>query len=213
MGELLHIGTASSLQLGMEAGAFAVSSIIIGTLGAVTLAAHQIALSLASFTFMVSMGLAQAGSIRVSNAYGREDWPLIRVIGKSTIFTALGYGIFCAIIFSVLRNVLPQFFNNDVEVVKLAGLLLLFAAVFQISDSTQAISAGLLRGIKDVKAPTIFITIAYWVIGIPVGYLFAFHFDLGAPGIWLGLITGLTFASGFLILRFRKMARKSNLIP
>jgi MATE family multidrug resistance protein len=210
MGELLHIGTASSLQLGMEAGAFAVSSIIIGTLGAVTQAAHQIALSLASFTFMVSMGLAQAGSIRVSNAFGREDWPLIRIIGKSTIITALGYGIFCAIIFSLLRNVLPQFFNNDTEVIKLAGWLLLFAAVFQISDSTQAISAGLLRGIKDVKAPTIFITIAYWVIGIPVGYLFAFHFKLGASGIWLGLITGLTFASGFLILRFRKMARKKQ---
>lgn len=209
-GELLHIGIASSLQLGMEAGAFAVSSIIIGTLGAVTQAAHQIALSLASFTFMVSMGLAQAGSIRVSNSYGREDWKLIRIIGKSTIYTALIYGTFCAIIFSVLRHILPQMFNDDVQVIELAALLLLFAAVFQISDSTQAITAGLLRGIKDVKAPTIFIVIAYWVIGIPVGYLLAFHFDLGASGIWLGLITGLTFASAFLILRFRKMVRAKD---
>lgn len=209
-GELLHIGVASSLQLGMEAGAFAVSGIIIGTLGAIPQAAHQIALSLASFTFMASMGLAQAGSIRVSNAYGRGDWKLIGVIGKSTILTAVFYGIFCAISFAVFRHQLPQFFNDNATVVELAAWLLLFAAVFQISDSTQAISAGLLRGIKDVKVPTILITVAYWAIGIPLGCLLAFYFDMGASGIWLGLIAGLTFASGFLITRFLKMVKKHD---
>ncbi|RZS75404.1 MATE family efflux transporter [Pseudobacter ginsenosidimutans] len=210
MGELLHIGTASSLQLGMEAGAFAVSGIIIGTLGAVAQAAHQIALSLAAFTFMVSMGLAQAGSIRVSNSFGRKDWGLINLIGKSTMITALIYGVLCAIIFASFRFLLPQLFNDNTEVIALAATLLLFAAVFQISDATQAISAGLLRGIKDVKTPTLLIAVAYWVIGIPVGWFFAFQLDLGASGMWLGLITGLTFAAGFLAFRFLKMVKKEN---
>jgi len=210
LGELLHIGVPSSLQIGMEAGAFAVSGIIIGTIGAVAQAAHQIALSSASFTFMVSMGLAQAGSIRVSNAMGQANWPKIAVIGKSTMITALIYGTFCAIGFAVFRYQLPKAFNDNVQVLDLAAYLLLFAAVFQISDSTQAISAGLLRGIKDVKAPTILIAIAYWVIGLPTGYILAFHFDMGAPGIWLGLIIGLTLASVFLINRFLKMSRKNN---
>ena len=205
--DLLHIGIPSSLQIGMEAGAFAVSGIIIGTLGAVSQAAHQIALSCASFTFMVSMGLAQAGSIRVSNAYGRQEWNKISLIGKSTLLTALGYGIFCAVLFVLFKNLLPEAFNENRMVVDLAATLLLFAAVFQISDATQAIGAGLLRGIKDVKVPTLLVTIAYWVIGIPSGILFAFHFHMGARGIWLGLIIGLTVASVLLMIRFLKMSK------
>lgn len=200
--ELLHIGIPSSLQIGMEAGAFAVSGIIIGTISAVAQAAHQIALSCASFTFMVSMGLAQAGSIRVSNAYGRKAWEKIAVIGKSTLLTALAYGIFCALSFALFRKQLPILFNKNEAVIEMAGLLLLFAAVFQISDSTQAIGAGLLRGVKDVRTPTILIGIAYWVIGLPLGYLLAFQFKLYASGIWLGLILGLLFASLFLVRRF-----------
>lgn len=210
MRELLHIGIPSSLQMGMEAGAFAVSGIIIGTLGAISQASHQIALSCASFTFMVSMGLAQAGSIRVSNAYGGDNFSLISKIGRSTLITALCYGIFCAIIFSVFRFQLPQLFNKNAEVLQLASALLLFAAVFQISDSTQAIGAGLLRGIKDVKVPTILVAVSYWVVGLPVGYLLAFHFKLGAQGMWLGLIAGLTLASVFLILRFLKISKKNE---
>jgi MATE family multidrug resistance protein len=212
LADLLRIGIPSSLQIGMEAAAFAVSGIIIGTISAVAQAAHQIALSCASFTFMVSMGLAQAGSIRVSNAFGRRDWSKISLIGKSTLLTALGYGIFCAIGFIVLRNKLPAAFNNNADVLELAGLLLLFAAVFQISDSTQAIGAGLLRGIKDVKVPTLLIAIAYWVVGLPAGYALAFGLNMGAAGMWLGIIIGLTLASIFLIIRFLRMSAK-NVTP
>jgi MATE family multidrug resistance protein len=208
--ELLRIGIPSALQIGMEAGAFAVSGIIIGTISSIAQAAHQIALGCASFTFMVSMGLAQAGSIRVSNAYGRNDWLRISIIGKSTLLTALAYGIFCAIGFALLRNVLPGAFNNNAEVFAMASTLLLFAAIFQISDATQAIGAGLLRGIKDVNTPTVLIAIAYWVVGLPSGYILAFHFGMGASGMWLGFITGLTLASVFLISRFLKMAGKSG---
>lgn len=208
--ELLYIGVPSSLQIGMEAGAFAVSGIIIGTIGAVAQAAHQIALSCASFTFMVSMGLAQAGSIRVSNAFGRNDWPKISVIGKSTLIVALLYGCFCAICFAVFRNHLPKIFNDNISVLQMAGMLIIFAALFQISDSTQAIGAGLLRGIKDVKYPTVMIAVAYWVVGLPAGYILAFVFNMGASGIWLGLIIGLTLASLFLLNRFLKMSKRNN---
>ena len=209
--ELLGIGVPSSLQIGMEAGAFAVTGIIIGTIGAVAQAAHQIALSCASFTFMVSMGLSQAGSIRTSNAFGRGDWQKISLIGKSTVFSAMLYGLFCAVLFVVLRHQLPEVFTKSEEVQVMAGLLLLMAGIFQISDSTQAIGAGLLRGIKDVKIPTVLIGIAYWVIGIPSGYVFAHRFHMGAAGMWLGLILGLTFASLFLQVRFfRKAARQAK---
>ncbi|HXR82980.1 MAG TPA: MATE family efflux transporter [Hanamia sp.] len=210
--ELLHIGIPSSFQITMEAGAFAISGILIGTIGAVEQAAHQIALSMASLTFMVSMGLSQAGSIRVSNAFGRNDRFAIREIGKSTTIMALIYGSFCAIIFILFRHQLPFIFNSDKDVVLMAGYLLLFAALFQISDSTQAVSAGLLRGIKDVKVPTVFVLIAYWAIGIPVGCLLAFYFKMGAAGIWTGFIAGLTFSAIFLSFRFKKMSEKNSIL-
>ena len=110
----------------------------------------------------------------------------------------------------MFRWQLPEVFNENPEVIKLTALLLLFAAVFQISDATQATGAGLLRGIKDVKIPTVLVTVAYWVIGIPVGWLFAFHFKMGAAGMWLGLILGLTLASVFLGARFLRMVRQHH---
>src|SRR5690606_26123386 len=127
--------------------------------------------SCASLTFMVSLGLSQAASIRVSNAFGAQNFPKIKLIGKSTLVTALCYGTLCAILFTVFRHQLPGFFNDDPRVIEMASYLLIFAAIFQISDSTPAVGAGILRGLKDVKVPTLFIGIAYWVIGLPVGYL------------------------------------------
>ena len=124
---------------------------------------------------------------------------------------ALIYGCFCAISFILFRHQLPKIFNDNPLVLQTAGLLLLFAAIFQISDSTQAVGSGLLRGIKDVKVPTLLVAIAYWIIGIPAGYILAFHFKLGAAGIWMGLITGLTFASVLLITRFIKMTKKHTI--
>ena len=208
--ELLHIGVPASAQAAMESGAFAVSSIIIGTLGAVQLAAHQIALNCASFAFMVSWGLAQGGSIRVSNAWGRNNWKDISIIGKSTLLSGVGYGIAGLLFFVIFRNVLPLIFNNDPDVMALAAVLMLYAAIFQISDATQAIAVGLLRGIKDVKVPTMYIALAYWVIGIPVGCLMAFTFKMGAAGIWIGFVSGLTFSSLFLNKRFFKMLQRKE---
>ena len=207
---LLKIGIPSSLQIGTEAGAFAITGIIIGTMGAVSQAAHQIALSCAALTFMVSMGLSQAGSIRTSNAFGSTNWKKISLIGKSALLTGIIYGVICAIMFIMLRNILPKFFNDNIEVITLASYLLLLAGIFQISDATQVIGAGLLRGIKDVKIATYLVAISYWVIGLPSGYLFAFTFKMGAAGMWLGFIVGLTMAGVFLSFRFLRMVKKHN---
>ena len=208
--ELLNIGVPASAQAAMESGAFAVSSIIIGTLGAVQLAAHQIALNCASFAFMVSWGLAQGGSIRVSNAWGRNNWKDISIIGKSTLLSGVAYGIIGLLFFVLFRNLLPLIFNNDPDVMALAAVLMLYAAIFQISDATQVIAVGLLRGIKDVKVPTMYIALAYWVIGIPVGCLMAFTFKMGAAGIWIGFVSGLTFSSLLLNKRFFKLLQQKE---
>jgi MATE family multidrug resistance protein len=211
MRELLHIGIPSSLQVAMESGAFAVSGILIGTLGAVQLAAHQIALSCASVAFMISWGLAQGGSIRISNAWGRNNWEDIALIGRSTFLSGVWYGILGVVFFVLTRYLLPRAFNDDPTVIALASVLMLYAALFQISDATQAIGVGLLRGIKDVKMPTVLIAIAYWVVGIPVGCLMAFVFKMGAAGMWIGFVSGLTFSSIFLNRRFSKIIRERSL--
>lgn len=208
--DLLYIGIPSSLQVGMESGAFAVSAILVGTIGAREQAAHQIAMTMAAMTFMISIGLSQAGSIRVSNSFGRNDWPLLRLIGRTTLTTAIIYGTFCAIAFAVFRTYIPYMFTDDIEVINIAVILLLFAAIFQISDSIQAISSGLLRGIKDVRIPTVYIAVAYWLIGLPVGSLLAFHFEMDAVGIWIGFIVGLTISALLLSLRFRKMTKNRS---
>lgn len=200
--ELLYIGIPSSAQYGMEAGAFSVSGIMIGWLGATAQAAHQIALNLATATFMAALGLSLAGSIRVANAFGRNDRRQIRNIGLSTIVGGLVYGSICGLLFILLRNYLPFGFTKNNEVAAIASTLLIFGALFQVSDATQAIGVGLLRGRKDVKLPTLFVAIAYWVIGIPVGYYLSFKANMGAPGIWLGFVAGLTVSSILLNYRF-----------
>jgi len=202
--DLLAIGVPSGMQYAMEAGAFAVSGIMVGWLGATAQAAHQIALNIASFSFMAALGLSLGGSIRVSHAFGRNDPMQMRKIGISTIYGGIGYGIFCVLYFVLFRNQLPLLFTKEPAVITMAASLLFLAALFQISDSTQTIGVGLLRGIRDVKVPTVLVTVAYWVIGIPIGYWLAFHRNMGASGIWLGLVLGLTASSILCNYRFLK---------
>jgi MATE family multidrug resistance protein len=205
--ELLQIGIPSSMQLGMETGAFSVSGIMIGWLGPTAQAAHQVALNLASATFMAALGLALGGSIRVANAYGKGDRFQLRMIGKSTMAGGLIYGSICAISFILLRNALPFLFTSNIQVTTMASTLLMFAALFQVSDASQAIGVGLLRGIKEVKLPTAFVGIAYWIIGIPTGYYLAFKMNMGASGIWTGFVAGLTVSALLLNARFLNKTR------
>lgn len=203
--ELLHIGLPSSLQALLEIGAFAVSGIIVGTFGSVNQAAHQIALQAASFTFMVSMGLAQGCAIRIGNAYGQRDWDKINAIGKSTFYAGLLYGCLCAVAFMVFRYQIPHIFNDDTQVVQVAANLMFLAGIFQISDATQAIAVGTLRGMKDVTAPTYYMAFSYWAVGIPLGMLLAYVFHWNVYGIWTGFVAGLTLTSILLNRRIRKL--------
>lgn len=205
LAQIFKLGVPTSMQYAMESWAFSVSGIMMGWLGAKALAAHQIALGIASFTFMGAMGVSAAGSIKVGVAKGQNNFSLMRTYGKATFQLSVAYGLICGIIFVIFRNYIPYLFNREVEVVSLAATLLVYAALFQLSDSTQATGVGLCRGLQDVLVPTIFVFMAYWIIGIPVGYLSAFTWGLGPPGIWLGLFLGLS-SSAFLLNRrfFRK---------
>ena len=206
--EMLGIGVPSSLQYCMEAGAFSISGIMVGWLGAIPQAAHQIALNCASATFMVALGFSMAGSIRVSDAYGKCQMKELSAIGKSTAFTGLVYGVGAAVFMITLGNYLPYIFTHDKRVIPVASLLLIYAAIFQVSDATQAIGVGLCRGIKDVIRPTVYVAIAYWVIGIPIGYLLAFHYHQGVVGIWIGFVVGLSFSAVLLNYRFYKKLKQ-----
>ncbi len=203
--DVLRIGIPSSLQSGMESSSFAISGIMAGWLGYVQQAAHQIALSIAAITFMVSMGISAAGSIRVAFAYGRKEWKKARDIGTSTLWMAVGYGLFCALIFIGFRQKLPLLFNDEAAVLGYAANLLVLAAAFQISDSVQAVGVGLLRGLQDVKVPTVLVAIAYWGLGIPFGYLLSFTFGMEIQGIWLGFLIGLSFSAILLTYRFLRI--------
>ncbi|MCB0568691.1 MAG: MATE family efflux transporter [Phaeodactylibacter sp.] len=213
--DIVRIGIPSALQYGMEAGSFAVSGIMAGWLGYTQQAAHQIALGLASVTFMVSLGISVAGSIRVAYAHGKRDWAGARSIGKTTLVMAVAYGLFCALLFIVGRHHLPLLFNDEAEVLSFSAMLLLLAAVFQISDSVQAVGVGLLRGIQDVRIPTVFVGVAYWAIGIPTGYWLAFHAGMEISGIWTGFIAGLSASALLLTVRFLRLSKaaKNRMAP
>jgi|SRR5690625_128634 len=208
--QLLHIGIPSSMQYAMESGAFAVSGIMIGWFGATQLAAHQIAISIAGLTFMVSMGLSSAGSILVGNSLGRRDLAGARAIGKRTLLIGLIYGILCATTYILTNQHIPYLFNDEPAVIEYASILLVFAGIFQISDSIQAIDVGLLRGLYDVKIPMLFVVLAYWVIGLPFGYYLAFYTPLEAKGIWIGLVTGLSIVAVSLTLRFFSVSKNES---
>lgn len=208
--DIFRIGIPSSLQYGMESAAFAISGIMAGWLGYIQQASHQIAIGLASLTFMVSLGISAAGSIRVAYAYGRRNWLQARHIGLTTITMAATYGLFCALLFTMGRHQLPLLFNDEAPVLEYTALLLLLAAVFQISDSVQAVGVGLLRGLQDVRVPTVLVALAYWAIGIPVGYALAFPVGWEVAGLWTGFIVGLTASATLLSVRFLRLTGREK---
>jgi multidrug resistance protein, MATE family len=211
--DVIRLGIPAAMQYGMEAGAFAVSGIMVGWLGYQQQAAHQIALNIAAMTFMVSLGISATGSIRVGYAYGKKDFGKVLEIGKTILWLSAAYGVLCAVFYILFRFQLPLFFNKEPEVVAYATVLLFLAGVFQISDSVQAVAVGLLRGIQDVKIPTILVAIAYWIIGIPLGYYLAFNVNMEVNGLWIGLVVGLSMSAIFLTKRFLNLSLKNRTLP
>ncbi|CAA9212100.1 MAG: hypothetical protein AVDCRST_MAG56-337 [uncultured Cytophagales bacterium] len=208
--EFLALGIPISLQLGIEIAAFTVSAILIGRLGPVPQAAHQIAFGCATFTLMVSLGLAQGGSIRISNAWGREDWVKVNQIAKSTLAIAALYCLAAGIVFYAFHAQIPLLFNDDPAVVAAASSLMIVGVFFQASNALQVVASSMLRGIKEVKLPTLFTLAAYWLIGIPAGYCLAFYAGLGIKGIWLGFTSGLVLSALALARRFFRITAKAR---
>jgi len=206
--KILNIGIPTGFQHFFEVGAFAFSAVMIGWLGSKPLAAHQIALSMASITFMIILGISAAGTIRVGNALGRKNIPEVRQAAFAAILLAAGIMACFAASFILFRNFFPTLYIGDAEVISIAASLLIIAAFFQVSDGVQAVGLGVLRGITDVKIPMLISLIAYWIIGFPVGYYLGFIRNLGALGVWIGLSLGLTIAAIFFTLRFHLKTKK-----
>lgn len=202
MKKLLSIGIPGGFQYFFEVSAFAASSIMIGWIGATELAAHQIALSLSSVSFMVAMGISAAGTIRVGNALGKNDVHGVRLAGFSAVFLCTMFMASAGLFFILFRNVLPGFYIADKNVIDIAAVLLVIVSFFQLSDGTQAVGLGILRGITDMKVPTYITLAAYWLLGLPSGYILAFKLNMGVRGVWYGLFISLTISAFLTMLRF-----------
>jgi len=212
MRRLLAIGIPTSFQYFFEVSAFAASSIMIGWMGTVELAAHQIALNLASISFMVAMGISSAATIRVSIAMGKKDIHGTRIAGFSATVLCAGFMTTAGLIFILFRFFLPTLYISDNQVIEISATLLVIVAFFQISDGTQAVGLGILRGITDMKIPTVITLGAYWIIGLPSGYLLAFKLNMGIYGVWYGLLISLSASAIFMMLRFNLKTKKEKLI-
>lgn len=206
--KILYVGLPSGFQYFFEVAAFAFSGIMCGWLGEKELAAHQIALNLASVSYMMILGIAAAGNIRVGNSYGMQNKERTRAAGFSAVILASSFMVISAFLFITLNNVLPHLYISDQEVIKMASVLLLIAALFQLFDGIQAVGTGILRGIVDVKVPMLLILASYWLVGVPSGYIFAFVFDYGLLGIWYGFVIGLALTATGLLLRFHLKSNK-----
>lgn len=206
--KILSIGVPSGVQYFFEVGAFAGAAVIIGWVGASDLAAHQIALSLATISFMFALGFSSAGSIRVGYAVGKNNIHDVRLSGLSaTLLAALTMGFF-GILFILFKTQLAQLYIDDPKVISIAASLLIIAAFFQIFDGTQAVGVGILRGLADVKIPTMITFIAYWLIALPIGYYIGIVRNHGAWGMWIGLMLGLCISAILLLSRFIFMTKK-----
>jgi MATE family multidrug resistance protein len=204
LGELVRLGLPIGMMLFAEVSLFSAVALLMASFGAVTAAAHQIAVSVASFSFMFPMGLATGISVVVGQAAGAGKRSLACRAGLIGVALALAFEVAAAILIWLLREPLAHLFTNNAAVIALAGELLILAAAFQISDGLQVASAGALRGLKDVRVPMFITVVAYWGTGLPLAWAFGFKLGIGPVGVWIGLIAGLTAAGLLLFLRFAR---------
>ena len=206
--EIFRVGLPSGFQYFFEIAAFSASGIIIGWIGKNEQASHHIALNIASVTYMIATGISAAGSILVGDALGRKNKTDIIRSGKASLILGALFMGSCAIILFSFSKIIVGFYIQDIDVAGMAVYLIVIAAVFQLSDGIQCVSLGILRGIEDTKIPTLITIVAYWIIGIPVGYVLAFHYGMSLYGIWIGLLIGLTFSATMLSWRFIRLSKK-----
>ncbi len=200
--KLIRIGVPSGFQYFLEVACFTFATIMVGWIGSKQQAAHQIALNIASLTYMIMLGISSAGTIRVGYALGKKDVRQIRLSGFTAIGMAATLMLIFATIIIIMKNILPGYYNSDAEVISYAGSLLLLAAAFQLFDGLQASSIGALRGLTDVKIPLIVSIFSYWIFAIPVAWMLGFYFNMGVVGVWIGLTVGLVIIGTSMLYRF-----------
>jgi len=205
--KILKIGAPISLQYSFELSAFSGAAILIGTIGAVEQAAHQVAINLASITYMIASGIASAATIKTGNNLGKSNFIDLRRSAIASYHIIILFMCSTAALFMLGNTILPYIYTEDYAVISIASQLLIIAGFFQLFDGTQVVGLGVLRGIGDVNYPTIITFIAYWVIGIPLGYFLGIKLNMGVNGIWYGLTFGLLTASVLLFLRFQQRTR------
>ena len=206
--KITKLGLPTALQMLFEVGLFTASVLLAGTLGAFPQAANQIALKLASTTFMIAVGVGVAATIRVGNQKGLKNYIELRRIAFSNFLLILIIMFAFSVGFMLFKDILPWMFTDNLEVVKIASSLLIIAGLFQLSDGLQAVILGGLRGLQDVNVPSVLTFIAYWIIGFPVCYYLGSVVDLGTFGIWIGLLTALTSSAAMLFMRFNYLTNK-----
>lgn len=204
---MLKLGIPSGVQFVFEVGAFAMAAIMMGWLGTVPLAAHQIAISLVSLSYVMASGISAASTVRVANQIGRRDGVNLKRVGNTSFYISLIFMACCALFYVAFSGYLPTLYVKEEEVVSIASGLIIIAACFQLSDGVQVVGLGSLRGMSDVKVPTYITLAAYWGLAIPSSYVLGFVFNFGSAGIWYGLLIGLTAAAIALYLRFQRLCR------
>ena len=215
--KLIGLGAPSAMQMFFEVAIFTAAIWLSGLLGKNPQAANQIALNLSSMTFMVAMGLSVASMIRVGNQKGLQKYFELRRIAFSLFLLGFIFAVVFGILFLIFNEALPKLyvdfddvinFKDNTEVVTIASQLLIASAIFQISDSLQVIVLGALRGLQDVKIPTLITFIAYWLIGFPISWILGKEDAYGSFGIWIGLLAGLTSAAILLFIRFNYLTKR-----
>ncbi|MCD0490029.1 MATE family efflux transporter [Pedobacter sp. MC2016-14] len=205
--QIVKIGAPVALQYAFEISAFSGAAVLAGTIGTAQQAAHQIAINLASTTYMLGSGIASAATIKTGNNLGKSNFTDLRRSAIASYHVILAFMSITALIFILLNSILPFIYTEDQVVIQIATQLLIIAGFFQLFDGTQVVGLGVLRGIGDVNVPTLITFLSYWIIGIPLGYLFGFYFNLGVNGIWYGLTIGLLSASILLFFRFQSRTK------
>jgi len=204
----LKLGIPMAFQTTFEVTTFGIAVIVIGWLGEIPQAAHNIAINMASITYMISLGISAATMIRVGNQLGKKDYDTMRKAAQTSFIMVFAFMSLAAFVFIAGRDYFPTLYIDDDAVIQQASLLLIVAGLFQLSDGIQVIGLGALRGMSDVKIPTFMTLIAYWVIGLPLGYLLGFTFSMGAMGVWYGLLAGLSVAAILLYIRFDMLSKR-----
>lgn len=205
---ILSIGLSIGVQMIIEILAFSIGAIMIGWISKEALAGHQVAIGMASMTYMISFGLASGTAIRVSHAFGDCDRNELKHAILASLHIVVAFMLLMGILFVVLRNQLPHLFTNDPEVIKVAAGLLIVGAFFQIFDGVQVVLLGALRGMADVRIPMFIAFFSYIVVCLPISYLLAFVFNFGYPGVWIGFIFGLSTAAILFGLRLKYQLHK-----